>query len=234
MFNQRFTVLLDFSASVSAMSENLYKTLLNIRPKPIILTLPVNGVSISTALEGKNQKILLQAFISFKIHDTETKAVFLIVPGLSSPILLESDWLTDNLIMIVYSIKEVSSPLWKNLYEVKPQTYDDDKSPVNDLQHDSITITSNEINHVEIESNNSSCLHCDNEDIKVDTLSSKKNHLLSNQQQLKLDVLINDYHNISNDRPGLHKVFTYKLNVLEHQPFKIKPYPVSFSRSPAI
>lgn len=233
MFNQQFSVLLDSGASISAMSEDFYKTLLNIKPKPIILTLPVNGVSISTALKGKNKKVTLQAFVNFKIHDTETKAVFLIVPGLSSPIILGSDWLTENLVKIDYSIKEVSSPLWKDLHEVKPQTYVKNNSRVNDPHHESIIITGNEINHVEIVDDNS-CLPSNNEDIKVDVLCNNEKHLLSYQQQSQLDSLIDDYHNIFNDRPGLHKFFTYKYNVHEHHPFKIKPYPVPFSRRPAI
>lgn len=34
--------------------------------------------------------------------------------------------------------------------------------------------------------------------------------------------------------PGLHTFFTYKFNVKPHEPYKIKPYPVPFSRCPAI
>jgi len=46
--------------------------------------------------------------------------------------------------------------------------------------------------------------------------------------------LLNDYKNIFQDKPGLHISFFYKFNVKPHEPYKIKPYPVPFSRRPAV
>jgi len=49
-----------------------------------------------------------------------------------------------------------------------------------------------------------------------------------------IDPLIYKYNPIFQDGLGLHNSFTYKFNVSEHQPYKIKPYPVPFSRRSAI
>lgn len=46
--------------------------------------------------------------------------------------------------------------------------------------------------------------------------------------------LLNDYQHIFQDKPGLHNSFFYKFNVKPHEPYKIKPYPVPFSRRPAV
>ncbi|VVC38660.1 Reverse transcriptase domain, partial [Cinara cedri] len=57
---------------------------------------------------------------------------------------------------------------------------------------------------------------------------------LDEQQQQLLESLINKYDHIFQDRPGLHNSFSYKFNVREHQPYKLKPYPVPFSRRFAV
>jgi len=46
--------------------------------------------------------------------------------------------------------------------------------------------------------------------------------------------LLQNYQHIFQDKPGLHTFFSYKFNVKNHEPYKIKPYPVPFSRRPAV
>ncbi|KAF0731655.1 myb-like protein X [Aphis craccivora] len=46
--------------------------------------------------------------------------------------------------------------------------------------------------------------------------------------------LLNDYKHICQDKPGLHNFFFYTFNVKPHESNKIKPYPVPFSRRPAV
>jgi len=46
--------------------------------------------------------------------------------------------------------------------------------------------------------------------------------------------LLNNYQHIFQDKPGIHKLFSYKFNVKPHEPYKIKLYPVAFSRRPAV
>lgn len=53
------------------------------------------------------------------------------------------------------------------------------------------------------------------------------------QKNLKT-CLLDNYKHIFQDQPVLHKYFSYKFNVKCHEPYKIKPYPVPFSRRPAV
>lgn len=46
--------------------------------------------------------------------------------------------------------------------------------------------------------------------------------------------LLHNYQHIFQDIPGLHTFFSYKFNVKPHDPYKIKPYSVPFSRRPAV
>lgn len=57
--------------------------------------------------------------------------------------------------------------------------------------------------------------------------------LSDSQKKLMTSLLQNNKH-IFQDKPGLHKFFSYKFNVKPHDPYKTKPYPVPFSRRPSV
>jgi len=46
---------------------------------------------------------------------------------------------------------------------------------------------------------------------------------LNNSQQSLMTSLLQKYQHIFQDKPGLHKFFSYKFNVKPHDPYKIKP-----------
>jgi len=58
--------------------------------------------------------------------------------------------------------------------------------------------------------------------------------MLDIDEQRQLDQLLANYQEIFQDRPGRHNYFSYQFKVIDHKPFRLKPYPVPFSRRPAI
>jgi hypothetical protein len=63
-------------------------------------------------------------------------------------------------------------------------------------------------------------------------LSSVQN-LSSNQFDQVVDIF-HEYYHIFRTRPGLNLLYTCRFNVSEDIPFKIRPYPVPFTRRPAV
>lgn len=106
LLNQDYDVLLDTGASVSAIAENLYNMLRNCPTKNKIPSFPLSGIFLTTATSNKSVKISLQTYLTFKIDNYHTHAVFLVVPKLSAPIILGTDWLLENNVQIKYNTKE--------------------------------------------------------------------------------------------------------------------------------
>lgn len=57
--------------------------------------------------------------------------------------------------------------------------------------------------------------------------------LVSNEQS-QLVELLSSYEYIFRDCPGQNHLYTCRFNVTEDVPFKVKPYPIPFSRRPAV
>lgn len=91
LFNQTRIVLLDSDASVSAISESLFRDLKTGVNKPNIPTFSLTGIVLSTALQGKNIKITSQVFLTFMLGENSFSASCLIVPGLATPFILGND-----------------------------------------------------------------------------------------------------------------------------------------------
>jgi len=84
--------LFDSGASVSAISEEFFKHIKVQCPKSVSLSiLPVTGITISTAVLGRNRKIITQVLLPFVILEKETDAIFLVVPRLATSVILGDD-----------------------------------------------------------------------------------------------------------------------------------------------
>lgn len=110
IFNNPYTALLDSGASVSAMSENLYNLLRNDPSKFNIPSFSLTGIFLKTAITNKSVKINSQIYINFYINNFNTHVIFLIVPHLSTPLILGTDWLLENDISLNYKNREISLP----------------------------------------------------------------------------------------------------------------------------
>lgn len=109
--NQTYAALLDCGASVSGISESLYNLVKYDSPDNKILTFSLSDIILSTAIKGKTIKISKQIFFDFKFNNHLFYVVLLVVPSLSTPLILGNDWLVDNTENLNYNEKVISFPL---------------------------------------------------------------------------------------------------------------------------
>lgn len=80
LFKVSYYALLDSGASVSAISECLFKTFKNDPSKYEIPLVPLLGILLTRILSNKSVKINSQIYLTFKIKNNEYFGVFLIFP----------------------------------------------------------------------------------------------------------------------------------------------------------
>jgi len=108
-----FYALLDTGASVSAIAENTFKVLQqNLPDGQSLNVLPVNGVTVSTALRSKDKKVTSQVLLSFSVANFDADCIFLVVPNLSTPFILGDDWLSKYKVILDYQTNMVKFPCW--------------------------------------------------------------------------------------------------------------------------
>lgn len=111
--NQVFYALLDSGASVSAIAENTFNVLQqNLKNGQSLNILPVNGVTVSTALRAKSKKVTSQVLLPFSIANFDADCIFLVVPNLSTPFILGDDWLSKYNVILDYQTYMVKFPGW--------------------------------------------------------------------------------------------------------------------------
>lgn len=226
IFNNSYTALLDSGASVSAMSETLYNIFKNDPSKFDIPSFPLSSIFLKTAISNKSVKINSQVYVNFNINNFKTHAIFLIVPHLSTPLILGTDWLLENDISLNYKTRKIILPPPNDPISFKIISFNNSNDLINSLKH--VKVEDPSLNSVVNEPPEMSFPFPLTKNIALNDIP------LNAQQKHSVDLLIHKYDHIFQDRPGLHNSFSYKFNVCEHQPYKIKPYPVPFSRRFAV
>lgn len=139
LFNNSYNALLDSGASVSAISEELFQNLTLDPSQHKIPLFPLTGVLLTTALSNKSVKIKSQIYLTFSINNYETFGIFLVVPQLSTSIILGTDWLLENGVTIDYNAKEISLPSVTNNIPFKLIVDHDPDSLANSLKNINIS-----------------------------------------------------------------------------------------------
>lgn len=91
--------LLDTGSQVTCIDD---KTCKYLEKFVSVEKLPLSNVSLISAFGKKPSKVQKQVLISIKVDNHEIPTIFLVVPKLNHPIILGSDWLSDNSITINY------------------------------------------------------------------------------------------------------------------------------------
>lgn len=226
LFKNKYTALLDSGASVSAMSDTLYNILKNDSSNFVIPSFPLSNTFLTTAITNKSVKINSQIYLNFYINDYKTHAIFLIVPHLSTPLILGTDWLVENGINLNYNTRKIlfPSPFKSVPFKIVSTNHN------NDLI--------NSLRQVVVNNIHSGCISDTSAENLLPLPPSQNctfnNIPLDDNQQQQINSLLKKFHHIFQDTPGVHKSFTYKFNVRDHVPYKIKPYPVPFCRRAAV
>lgn len=163
------------------------------------------------------------------MNSYETFAVFLVVPQLSTPLILGTDWLLENGVNIDYSKKEVSLPSLESNIPFKLIVDDNPNSVANSLKRISIDEEFPLLPDPPINFNTQIDIPFESE--KTITMNDVQ---LDTAQQKQMSSVLEQYQFIFQEQPGIHKFFSYKFNVKPHEPYKVKPYPVPFSRRAAV
>ena len=95
---------MDTGSQVTEISEKFYERL---KCKKIIQELPVSNVIVSTAIGNKNTTVKKQALLDFECDGYTNNHVCLIIPYLSSDIILAKDWNLRNGIEINYNNQSI-------------------------------------------------------------------------------------------------------------------------------
>lgn len=255
IFTTSSPALLDSGASISAISEDFFSELKKIAPTPKSLSiLPVTGVTISTAVRSRSRKITHQVLIPIQLYGNEAPGVFLVVPHLTTSLILGDDWLTQHGVIINYLTKEIEFPYWKKSC---PFLVDKEKFSSSQNTHLNVSFTSESLLPTALEHCLSSIISYDkfsilkrSTDLSIRCLTEESTKTTVSEKQFKehlasitsidkdcsdqLVHLLAEFHDIFSDCPGLNNVYTCSFDVTENVPFKIKPYPIPFSRRPAV
>lgn len=242
--------MFDSGASISAISEDFFSTIKSRAPSPKSLSiLPVSGVTISTAVNGKSKKITTQVFLKFTLLDHVIDGIFLVVPHLATPVILGEDWLHQNGVIINYLNKSLEFPRWKQSCPFKDDLNEIPASHLTSLRvcyivDDIVTPSSchclSKVNQLGkfFEGSSTANFPIISPEQPV-TVSEFQEHVanvsgVTDVQRAELVHLLEEYKMIFNDHPGSNKLYTCRFNVTEDVPFKVRPYPIPFSRRPAV
>ena len=94
-----FECLIDTGSNATCISETAY---LLIKEKVNAHVLPVTNLFISGAFGRKSCRIKNQVFLNLKIGKLVVQSIFLIVPQLGYDVILGSDWLLKNKVIVDY------------------------------------------------------------------------------------------------------------------------------------
>ena len=219
--------LIDSGSQITCISEAFYTYLLQHKKIP---EFPVKNVLLLTAIGKKVTRIKKQVLLEVKIGDYSQSTSFLVVPGLTSQIILGNEWLLNNKVMLDYKHHTVTLdgycvPAELSLYGRSSfeRVLSSDKDNLTVIQ----IITSSEIginitNFESLEGGNcnsvlrkpfSKEIHTQTEGVSVDSHTNNETVLCHDKFPLikQLDDQISDkrevdYLNIKNDKDPSKKV----------------------------
>lgn len=248
--------LLDSGASISAISEQFYSSIkANKEFSKFVSVLPVTGVTISTAIQGRSRKITTQILLPFIVSGQKVDGTFLVVPHLATPVILGDDWLVRYGVTLNYLTQKIEFPKWNLSFSFQP---DIGEIPAAQITRLTIHYQSDSIISTPIE-------HCISNVIKINNIMSidvtnlredgcltdklypenpSSNTFNENvpknipgtteEQRVELVNLLEEFRNIFSLKPGLNLLYTCRFTVTDEVPFKVRPYPVPFARRPAV
>ena len=102
--NMTVYCLLDTGSQITAISESFFN---NLNKSNDLLALPVSNIIVSTAIGKKTTHVKSQVYLELEIEGIKIMHIFLIIPFLSSDVILGNDFNVINGIIIDYWRGEV-------------------------------------------------------------------------------------------------------------------------------
>ena len=99
------SALMDTGSQVTCISESFYQYIKDIEPP---MELPVVDVAVYTAIGKKPTPVKRQIRLDVMVRNQKINTVFLVIPQLTSNIILGNDWMINNGVIIDFSTQSIS------------------------------------------------------------------------------------------------------------------------------
>lgn len=221
IFSISLTALLDSGASISAISEQLFLRLQqNVPEGQRLAVLPVTGMTITTAVQGRSKKVTQQVLLNIIIGAEPAEGIFLVVPHLATPMILGDDWLTRNQVILDYQNHIIVFPSWQKSLAFQPPTNGVGQGkcslisvtqrpqnvPRSTLEHclSKVFVTNAYLNPPQCVDRQEviSTMNCESDQDLRGRVRSIEN--ISTEEREQLLALLMDYRHLFSDRPGLN------------------------------
>lgn len=214
-------MLVDSGSEVTAMSEDCLQQLGNCGLN-VIATLPVSHVTVVGATGARNRNVKKQIIVEVKIaNDKVIWISFLIVKGLSVPVVLGADWLQEHGVIINYA---------DSCIEVAKEKFNFGRDQNLGLSCNLRVIVGNEeTDEIVFCCNLLEKQFCTREELSDVVLQGG-----SIDEKTKMKTILENTHRAFANFPGNNFQYECKLEVREHKPFVQKPYPVAHTLRPAV
>lgn len=222
-------VLLDTGAQLSVISKPFFDL---ISDKPGLVVMSVTGVKILGATGKMSKPVKLQVLAEFYVKNVRFEHDFLLVSDLNSEIVLGIDWLDKEKVVIDCSqqVVRINHPerVIKITFEEVPNKSGDNQGSlafVIDQCHDGLTQLF-ELYHLKEQRDES-------KDENFHEIVKNLQNLSESQKNEILDLLRRNQ-DVFSGKPGRLRNFEYQMEILEHEPFFVKPYPVPLAKKQAV
>lgn len=196
------------------------------------LILPMQRTTIQGAIAGKSLQIKQQTYLDFTCQDHTFSAHFLIVPTLSTEMILGTDFLQKYKAILDFNNCEISMQHEGKSVVIKFQDWisckeeqfncfclhTDALPQFLDVPYDSPLFNNRMISSLDNEQN----VNLNN---LIQTKVNQVTQCSDNERQ-QLQSILKTHATVFIPQPGTIKDFQYKFQVKEHTPFCVRPYPI--------
>lgn len=207
VYNFEINALVDTGSDITCISGELWDTLREVQPS--IPFMPIKPIQIKTAVGQRSVDIRNLALLPLKIGGFEKDTGFLIVPGLSWPIILGFDWMKLNEVKIILD-KTDRGILICNNKEKQLKRF-----------------------HVAEEN------QCPKENFEVGrgmdnitdgkTLEYKTGISLNKLEKGRLENLLRKFEGLFSSKLGRANCYEHEIKMEKHAPIVKKTYPISYA-----
>lgn len=223
------TAVIDSGSPISVISDTVFQKCSEIMTCP---TLPMQRTMIKGAIANKTLQVKQQTYLDFQCQGNKFSAHFLIVPTLSTEVILGIDFLQRHKAILDFNNSEISFQLQGKPVTIK---FDDWVSQKEEqfncfiLRSDTVQ-QSLDIPHQTTASDGQADFSTnDQQEINVhDVIQTKIEQIVqcSDWHKQQLRDILTTHSSVFVQQPGTIKNFQYRFQVKEHTKFCVRPYPI--------
>lgn len=223
------TAVLDSGSPVSVISDSIFQKCSKIMTCP---TLPMQRTMIKGAIANKTLQVKQQTYLDFSCQGNTFSAHFLIVPTLSTEVILGTDFLQKHKAILDFNNSEISLEQQGTTVNIKFDEWISNKEEQFNcliLRSDTMqqSVDSPYLNTTSVSQTN--FVSNDPEEVDLNSvIQAKVEHIThcSDYHKQQLHNILTTHASVFVQQPGTIKDFQYKFQIKEHTPFCVRPYPI--------